>query len=150
VLADGFYEWKKEGAGREGKGRTKVPHWIHLPSREAFTMAGIWERWDPTEGDTLYTFSILTTEAGPEIKPIHPRMPVIIPGGGREEWLDPNAEPGELAGLLRPYQEEPLEAFPVSTLVNSPRNDNPACIEPAGSEPRAETAGGGDAEPAEP
>jgi putative SOS response-associated peptidase YedK len=129
VLADGFFEWKKEG--ERGKRGEKVPYWIHLPSRKVFTMAGIWERWEPKGGDPLYTFSILTTEAAPRIRPIHPRMPVILSGGDRDRWLDPGEDPESLAELLGLLEKGSLEAYPVSTLVNSPRNDTPACIEPA-------------------
>lgn len=143
VLADGFYEWKKveeagadaAGQGRGGKtGRhAKVPQWIHLPSRGVFTMAGIWERWAPPDGDPLYTFSILTTEATAGIRHLHHhRMPVIVGPDARATWLDPDSSPETLKGLLRPYEEESFQAFPVSTKVNSPRNDDPTLIDPLG------------------
>ena len=63
---------------REGKA-PKVPYWIHRADGEPFVMAGLWEKWNPGEGCPLYTFTILTTEAAPEIRGIHPRMPVILP-----------------------------------------------------------------------
>ncbi len=129
VPADGFFEWKKEG----GEGATKspkTPYWIHLAGREPFVMAGLWEKWDLGEAAPLYTFTILTTDAAPAIREIHPRMPVILPLHASDGWLDPNASPGDLLPLLRPFREG-IRAYPVSTQVNSPRNDVPDCIEPA-------------------
>jgi putative SOS response-associated peptidase YedK len=129
VPADGFFEWKREGAEGPSKG-LKTPYWIHLAGREPFVMAGLWEKWEPGDTVPLYTFTILTTEAVPTIREIHPRMPVILPEGVRDRWLDPSAAPEDILPLLRPHGDD-IEAYPVSTLVNSPRNDLPECIEPA-------------------
>jgi putative SOS response-associated peptidase YedK len=132
VPADGFFEWKREGGeGGEGAGKgQKTPYWIHLVGREPFLMAGLWEKWDPGEGSPVYTFTILTTEAVPAIREIHPRMPVILPASARDPWLDPDAGPDVVLPLLRPWGEG-FQAYPVSNLVNSPRNDAPECIEPS-------------------
>jgi putative SOS response-associated peptidase YedK len=129
VPADGFYEWKKEGGGEDGK-VVKVPHWIHLKGREAFTFAGLWEKWSGEAEDPMYTFTILTTRAAATIEGIHPRMPVILPRKDGDRWLDPGTPPEELLALLRPYSGPDLKAHPVSTLVNSPRNDQADCIQP--------------------
>jgi putative SOS response-associated peptidase YedK len=130
VPADGFFEWKKEGT-EEGKKASKTPYWIHLPEREPFSFAGLWERWAPEGAEELFTFTILTTQAAPSIEAIHPRMPVILSPRHRDRWLDPDASSEELLPLLRPFSEGDLSSYPVSTLVNSPRNDTPECIEPA-------------------
>ncbi len=124
IPADGFFEWKKEKEG-------KTPYWIHPSRGRLFAMAGIWDRWEPEEGDPLYTFSILTTRAAPEIRAIHPRMPLMIPDSRRDTWLDPEASTDDLEPLLEASMEGGLAFHPVSTEVNSPRNDNPGCIEPA-------------------
>ena len=129
VPADGFFEWKREAGEGATKG-PKTPYWIHRAAREPFVMAGLWETWDPGETAPLYTFTILTTEAVPSIREIHPRMPVILPASVHDRWLDPKAADEDLLPLLRPYGEG-IEAYPVSTRVNSPRNDLPECIEPA-------------------
>jgi len=126
VPADGFYEWKKD----EGGG-TKVPHWIHRADEGPFVMAGLWDRWDPEEGEPLFTFTILTKEATPDLADIHPRMPVILPSGALDVWLDPDAPGEEVLILLRQSNPE-MKARPVSTLVNSPSNDSPECIHPVG------------------
>jgi putative SOS response-associated peptidase YedK len=122
VAADGWYEWQRHGS-------RKVPMWIHLRSRRPFAFAGLWERWGPPE-DPLHSFTIVTTAAAPPIRDIHDRMPALLPPAARSTWLDPEADPVALAALLRPYPGDDLEAWAVSTLVNSPRNDLEACIEP--------------------
>jgi len=127
VPADGFFEWKKEAEEGGAKAR-KTPHWIHRPDRGPFAMAGLWERWAPEDGVPLYTYTIITSEAVPVIREIHPRMPVVLPASAFSQWLDPDAAPEDLLPLLQPF-EVAFQAHPVSTLVNSPRNDVPDCIE---------------------
>lgn len=127
VPADGFFEWKQIEGGGKGK-PVKAPHWIHRPEAEPFVMAGLWEKWNPPDGAALYTFTILTTEAIPEIREIHARMPVILPEAAVDLWLDPQADPTALPDLLQPYPGG-LEFHRVSTTVNSPQNDLSDCIE---------------------
>ncbi len=130
VPADGFYEWKREGVAA-GERSSKTPYWIHMASREPFAFAGLWERWDPREGPPVHTFTILTTEASAALRHIHPRMPVILPPAVWGKWLDTALEDPHPKDFFRPLPDGSLEAQPVSTLVNSPRNDDPSCIEPA-------------------
>ncbi len=132
VPADGFFEWRKVEAGEGGK-PTKIPHWIHRPGAEPFVMAGLWEKWNPQDGSPLFTFTILTTEAVPEIREIHHRMPVILTPHSANRWLDPLADAATLPALLQPFTEG-LESHAVSSLVNSPRNDLPECVERVDSE----------------
>lgn len=125
VLADGFYEWKKED-------ERKVPMYVRLVSRRPFAFAGLWERWEDPHGAPITSCTIVTTEANALVAPIHDRMPVILPPRDYAAWLE--SEPRDvvaLASLLRPFAEEPMEAFAVSRLVNSPRNDQPECCAPA-------------------
>ena len=124
VLADGFYEWKKMGA-------STVPHYIRLKSGAPFGFAGVWERWSAPSRETIQSCAIITTTANTLMADIHHRMPVILPGEAEEHWLDPTVEdPQKVLPLLQPYTEAELEAYAVSTLVNSPRNDVAACIKP--------------------
>jgi putative SOS response-associated peptidase YedK len=132
VLADGFFEWSRPGlAGRhtEGDGK-KVPYWIHLPTQKPFGMAGLWEKWSPAEGDPIYTFTILTTEANDDLRPIHQRMPVILPPDEYGDWLSLDTSPSHLQEMMAPYSVGVLDVRQVSTMVNSPRNDAPECVEP--------------------
>ncbi|HQR45098.1 MAG TPA: SOS response-associated peptidase [Thermoanaerobaculia bacterium] len=124
VPADGFYEWKREGAG-------KRPFALWLASREPFAMAGLWDRWKTPEGGELLSFTILTTAASASVSPIHDRMPVILPPAAEATWLDPGQSEGALKALLVPFAGE-LEAVPLSTAVNNPRNDGPELLAPAG------------------
>jgi len=125
VVADGFYEWKRDGT-------SKRPHLIRLPSRSPFTLAGLWEQWQRGQ-QVVRSCTILTTAPNRLVATIHDRMPVILSGEERELWLSPGAGIGDLKALLRPCPEESLELFEVSTRVNSPANDSPECAEPLSS-----------------
>ncbi len=121
VPADGFYEWAVEG-GR------KVPYWIHSPDGEPMGFAGIWERWHPGGPEAVYSMAIITVDANDRIRHLHDRMPAIVPAADRKTWLDAETPAADALSLLKPY-EGALDAYPVSTLVNSPANDEPACVE---------------------
>jgi putative SOS response-associated peptidase YedK len=123
VLADGYYEWMKVGTA-------KVPMRIRLPDDRPFTLAGLWERWGPAGAEPLETCTLITTAASPAVAEIHDRMPVILEGDARDRWLDPATPGGELGPLLTAYDGE-LDAYAVSTVVNSPANDRPDCLVPA-------------------
>lgn len=124
VLATGFYEWQIQG-------RTKQPIWIGLRSKRPFAFAGLWEQWQPPEGAPLETCTIITTEPNDLMAPIHKRMPVILAPTSYDQWLDPTYQQIDpLKALLGSYPSEELTAYPVSTLVNNPRNDTPQCLEP--------------------
>lgn len=123
IPADGFYEWKKLTP------KTKQPMFIHRPDDSLFFFGGLWERWKPSEAaEPIETKTIITTTPTPLMEGIHNRMPVILRQQDYERWLEPDAKPDALKSLLVPYPGE-LEAYPVSTHVNSPKNDDPECIE---------------------
>ena len=125
VLADGFYEWKKEG-------RSKVPYYIRLKSGEPFGFAGLWETWSAPSGERIQSCTIITTTPNALMAEIHNRMPVILPRNVEARWLDPDIQdPQKVLPLLSPYPEDEMETYAVSTVVNSPRNDVPTCVEPA-------------------
>ncbi|MBS0156560.1 MAG: SOS response-associated peptidase [Nitrospira sp.] len=124
VIADGFYEWQPQG-------NRKQPMWIGLKTKMPFAFAGLWEHWQPAEGAPVETCTIITTEANAFMQPVHARMPVILPPSSYHQWLDPGiSDVTVLNSFLRPYPSEDLTAYPVSTLVNSPRNDVRQCLEP--------------------
>ena len=127
VLADGFYEWQRV-PGR----KTKVPVHVRMASDEPFAFAGLWESWHSPDGSNILSCAIITTTPNEMLEEIHNRMPVILPPGAYQAWLDPEEKaPGALNGLLRPYPASEMKAYPVSTLVNSPKNDAPELIVPA-------------------
>lgn len=120
--ADAFYEWQARGDG------TKQPMRIGMTDGSVFGLAGLYERWLSPEGEPLDTCTILTTEANPVLKPLHDRMPVIVPAQAYEQWLDPAAE--NVGALVAPFTAQPMSYWPVSTRVNSVKNDDAQCIEP--------------------
>lgn len=123
VVADGFYEWKKLDA------KTKQPYFIHMKDDRPFAFAGLSEWWKGTDPPTE-SATIITTDANPLMAPIHDRMPVILPPESYDLWLDPEfADKEKLLALLKPYPPKEMVATPVSTFVNSPRNQGPECVE---------------------
>jgi putative SOS response-associated peptidase YedK len=124
VPADGYFEWRKSGSGKQ-------PYYIRLDDDRPFAMAGLWENWlDPATNETLQSCTLITTQANPLTQPIHDRMPVILNAADYELWLDPQLQDAErLGALLRPFAGTELRADPVDTYVNSPRNDDPRCVE---------------------
>jgi putative SOS response-associated peptidase YedK len=127
VLADGFYEWKRPDK------KTKIPFLFVLKTRGPFAFAGLWDLWKNPNGEELLTFTIITTSANELMAPIHDRMPVILPQKVESRWLDPEfKDTDKLKTLLQPYPSDKMEAYEVSSIVNSPKNDTPSCIEPIG------------------
>jgi putative SOS response-associated peptidase YedK len=126
VLADGFYEWRKQLPGKR-----KTPMRFVLRNRRPFGFAGLWDSWRQPDGEPLRTFTIITTSANEIVRPVHDRMPVILRPEDEDLWLNGESEGSEvLTNLLRPFAAELLEAYEVSWEVSSPSNDSPACIEP--------------------
>jgi putative SOS response-associated peptidase YedK len=124
VPATGFYEWQKLDAKR------KQPWLIRLASARPFAFAGLWE--PPAAGGSSPTCAILTTEPNDLARPIHDRMPVILDPGDYALWLDPAVTvPAEVRPLLKPFPAGLMTAFPVTTAVNNPAFDDPACLLPA-------------------
>ena len=120
VPADGFYEWRKLDA------RTKQPMFIHFPRDRPFGFAGLWERWRGANDEVpLETFTIITTTPNELMAGIHNRMPVILRPEDYTRWLDGSSSVENLKPLLAPYPEGELEAYPVSSYVNSPKNTGP-------------------------
>jgi putative SOS response-associated peptidase YedK len=128
VLADGYYEWQRSGS-------VKQPYFISFESGEPFGMAGLWETWhDPAGGDPLESCCIVTTSPAAAVAHVHDRMPVIVPRGAHDEWLDPkNADVERLDRLLVPWEAGGLEARAVSRRVNDARNQGADLVQPLGS-----------------
>ena len=125
VPVDSFYEWRREG---------KVRQPFRVVGRDGWplALAGLWSGWrDADTGEVRRTFSIVTTGPNDLMRPIHDRMPVVVPPDAWERWLDPTIpDPGELQGLLVPAADGVLDAYPVSRAVSNVANDGPALIVP--------------------
>ena len=121
VPADCFYEWQTR-AGR------KQPYLIHMRDGAPFGMGGLLEHWGMPEADML-TFTILTTSANELMAGIHDRMPVIIKPEHYSAWLDPQlTDTAKIQPLIKPYPSDSMEAYPISTRVNSPKSEGPEIL----------------------
>ena len=126
VLADGFYEWQKVPGSRG-----KRPMRIVMRTGEPFAFAGLWEAGRDPAGQVIPSCTIITTGANELLAPIHHRMPVILPREAESLWLDTTVDdPGLLEQMLGPYDADQMDAYEVSTLVNSAANNTPQVVEP--------------------
>ncbi|MGB5335398.1 MAG: SOS response-associated peptidase [Woeseiaceae bacterium] len=122
VLADGFYEWRRENDA-------KTPYYISLASGEPLGLAGLWENWtDKETGESLQTTTLITTEANEFMQPLHHRMPVILRSDTASDWLAGSAD--VLQQL--PERTPELTAWPVDRRVNNARNEGAELIDVAG------------------
>ncbi len=126
ILADGFYEWVKQPGSK-----SKIPHYITLKDGKPFAFAGLWERWFSPDGSEIKSATIITTQPNVLVAKLHNRMPVILSPEDYARWIDPaERAPAALQALLAPFPAEKMAHYPVSTLVNNPRNDLPECTVP--------------------
>lgn len=127
VPASGFYEWQAV----EGQ-RTKRPFHIEPVGSPVFALAGLWSRWQPSDAEPIETFTILTCAPNDVMKPIHNRMPVILPMESIDAWLDSAIDyVSEVSAMLCPAAASSIVAHEVSPRVNSPKNDDERCIQAA-------------------
>ncbi|NJS09543.1 MAG: SOS response-associated peptidase [Microcoleus sp. CSU_2_2] len=123
IIADGFYEWQPQG-------KKKQPYYFQMANNEPFAIAGLWENWRSPEGENIVSCSIITTAANETVQPVHDRMPVILPSGDWEQWLDPSINNSQqVLPLLKPYDPAAMKANAVSAIVNNPTRESPECIQ---------------------
>lgn len=121
IPADGFFEWKRNG-------KLRTPYYIRRKRQQPFAMAGLWERWLGPNGIQLDSCTILTTNPNSLMQPLHDRMPVILDETNMTRWLETPLSDSEIQELITPYPSSQMEAYPVSDWVNSPKNNDPACL----------------------
>jgi putative SOS response-associated peptidase YedK len=120
---DGFYEWQ----AIKGQ-KARQPYAIAMKDGQPFGIGGLWENWkDPTSGEWIRTFAVITTDANELVAEIHDRMPLILAPGDYNRWLSAEADPRD---LLRPFPVDPMRIWPISTRVNKPENNEPSLLEP--------------------
>jgi putative SOS response-associated peptidase YedK len=118
VPACGYYEW-------QGAGRDKTPYYIHPQDEPYIAFAGLYDVWQPPDGDDLYTFAIITTKADAMMARLHNRMPVILARALEEAWLDPAlTQAQDVLDLLSRSTGLELDVYPVSRMVNRPSVDS--------------------------
>jgi putative SOS response-associated peptidase YedK len=124
VIADGFFEWEK---GPDGSRR---PWWVTREDGEPFAFAGLWSTWrSAPDVEPLRTCAIVTTRASGALAHIHDRMPVMLPPGAEETWLDHGATPDTVVALCEPLERTATRA--VGPAVNDARFDGPECLDAA-------------------
>lgn len=126
IPADGFYEWQAQG-------KLKQPYYISLASAEPMAMAGLWESWRTPSGEILRTCCVLTTGPNETMRPIHDRMPVLIAPADWERWLTAPVE--VVAPMLRPFDIEAMQAWPVDRGVSKASIDDADLIKPLPQQP---------------
>lgn len=141
IPADGFYEWTAASApgaraaapaGPAAAPAGKRPYFFRARGGELLAFAGLWDEWRGADGEILATCAIITTAANSVVAPLHDRMPAILPPADYARWLDPaQRDAVALSALLRPWPSELMDSYAVSTWVNRPQNDSPACLAPA-------------------
>jgi putative SOS response-associated peptidase YedK len=139
--ADGYFEWYPTDQKTKAGKPLKQPFFIHPADGGVMAMAGLYEIWrDPTRDEDdpqrfLWTCTVLTTTAEDSVGHIHDRMPLLVEPDRYDAWLDPSrADVDDLKKLLVPAAPGRLEAYPVSTAVNSVRNNGPELVDPLDAE----------------
>ena len=121
--ATGFFEW-------ETRGKEKLPHLFRPTAGVVMAFAGIWDLWKPKGGgDPLFTCAVITVPANDTIRPLHDRMPAILPRASSADWLNPKSHPDAAFNLLRPAPDDLLERVRVNRVVNSSRVDTADCVQ---------------------
>ncbi len=135
IPADGYFEWySPEGGPDAGAKPRKQPYFIHRPDGADLALAGLYEFWRASpEQDWLVTVTVLTTDSTGPLSAIHDRMPLIIDPSAYSTWLDPGATVD--ARFDSQLAVDLLTAYPVSTAVNSVRNNSPELLAPIPAEP---------------
>jgi putative SOS response-associated peptidase YedK len=124
VIADGYYEWRDAD---------KQPFAIALGNRGPMTFAGLWDRWRSPGGETLKSFTIVTTAANELLRPLHGRMPVVLPPDRWAAWLgEAAADHAALKAMLKPYPGSGMTFWPVDRRIGNVRNDSPDLFAPLG------------------
>lgn len=128
IPADGFYEWQKFPAKKPS-----IPHYFRLTNKQPFFFAGLWDRWQSSDGENLTTCTIITGEPNDLVRPIHDRMPVIFDRSTAWNWVDPARSQDELIGMMKPYPEDQMTCYPVDSRVNQATVETPDLIIPMAS-----------------
>ena len=134
IPVNGWFEWRPENGGEQ-------PYWLRPEGTDMFSLAGIWEPGSGTPG-SIGTFVILTMAAAPVIADIHHRQPLILDDEATAEWLHLGAAPAGLISMTKKGCGSAYDRWPVSRLVNSPRNDSPDVLVPAMKTRPTEAEGG--------
>lgn len=137
VPASGYFEWEgEEEVGPDAPFRltppsARRPHWHALEGEVIFAIAGIVARWVPEAGrEAIESCALITAPALPGVAPVHSRMPLVLPRGWEEEWLERAPSTPQLASLMADRRAYSWTTRVVSDSVNSTRNEGAMLLEP--------------------
>lgn len=119
VPADGWYEWRKTGKGKQ-------PYYIHRDG-EPFAFAGLWEYWEGQVAEPFRSYTVLVGPAAVSVQPIHERMPWVLPEASWRAWMDPDTPRDAITDILD-APETVFDSYPVSRQVNNPKNEGPELV----------------------
>ncbi len=123
IPADGFYEWRREGAAKQA-------HLARRVDGQPFAFGGLWQ--PRSAPDTPAACIILTTQPNELLREVHQRMPLILPREAYATWLDPAlASIDALRAWLRPFTADALHLVRVGPWVNDARHDDARCWDAA-------------------
>ena len=125
IPASGFYEWKPLA-----ESKSKQPYYISANDGNPLSLAGIWET--ATVGETVIdSCTIITTDCNTLMRPIHDRMPAILPAEAWDTWLTPSQLPDDnLLSVLKPFASEQMQLWKVSPAVGRISNQGAQLIQP--------------------
>jgi putative SOS response-associated peptidase YedK len=127
VIANCFFIWTRSEAG------ARVPMVVYDGAQRLLSFAGIWDTWENKEKSRMiHSFSIVTTHANRRLKNFTGTMPVIIPPGRRRKYLRDSCHLNEVMAMLRPFESDTMNLYPVSTAVNSFSNNCREVVMPVG------------------
>lgn len=128
VPSTGWFDWRHEN----GK---KIPYYIYVKKQPVFSMAGIYADWkNPHTGQTVYTFTIITTQANQLMSCIHNtnfRMPALLHREDEEKWLYPELKDSDIKSLLQPFDDSLMDAYIINNDFLKKKSDDPSIILPA-------------------
>ena len=141
IPASGYYEW------HTNPDKSKQPYYITLEDGQPMALAGVYSSWMGPNGEEIDSVATITVPANPQLSAIHHRMPAILRGDEIDAWLNVrDVRAAEAAQLALPLEDGALKYHPVSTRVNSARDDDAGLIEPVTvtrPEPRMKKVAGG-------
>ena len=115
IISNGFYEWDT---------KTKSPYFIYSTNNKIMAFGGLYSAWINQSNETIYTFTIITTEPNNTLSKIHHRMPLILNEGDDIKWINNNNNYESVKDLIKSFEDYKIDMYEISTLVNSVKNDN--------------------------
>ena len=115
IISNGFYEWDT---------KTKSPYFIYSTNNKIMAFGGLYSSWINQSNETIYTFTIITTEPNNTLSKIHHRMPLILNEGDDIKWINNSNNYESVKDLIKSFEDHKIDMYEISTLVNSVKNDN--------------------------